>query len=142
MSDDFDDDVEREALKAVLGPRVKAARKQQRLTQVEAGELAGVTGEFFARIERGYALPSVRTLVGIASALDISVDYLIGASDEQVSKVRLPRIVQERKLSRVERGLLDRARGDRELTRWLLATLKLFEQRAERGKRARRRSRK
>jgi transcriptional regulator with XRE-family HTH domain len=38
----------------------------------------GVSAEFYARIERGKALPSVPTLARISSALGVSADLMLG----------------------------------------------------------------
>lgn len=46
--------------------------------QEEVAERAGVSSEFYARIERGHALPSVRTFCRLIAILDVSADHLLG----------------------------------------------------------------
>ncbi|MCG8416962.1 MAG: helix-turn-helix domain-containing protein [Proteobacteria bacterium] len=64
-----------------IGTAARAARKALKLTQEDAAERIGVSAEFYARIERGHALPSVPTLARICSALGVSADVLIGRVD-------------------------------------------------------------
>ena len=61
-----------------IGSIARKARKQKKLTQEDAAELIGVSAEFYARIERGHALPSIQTLTRISTALDVRADDLIG----------------------------------------------------------------
>ncbi|WP_233104095.1 helix-turn-helix transcriptional regulator [Haliangium ochraceum] len=61
-----------------MGRTMRRARTAQGLTQERAAERIGVSVEFYARIERGNAHPSVPTLYRIASAFEVSADALIG----------------------------------------------------------------
>ena len=61
-----------------IGSAARQARKELELTQEDAAERIGVSVEFYARIERGNSLPSVPTLVRIASTLGLSADVLLG----------------------------------------------------------------
>lgn len=61
-----------------IGTAARAAREAAGLTQEEAAELIGVSGAFYARIERGGTLPSVPTLVRIADVLATDADLLLG----------------------------------------------------------------
>src|SRR6266567_768702 len=65
-------------LAKTMGDALRVARKSKGLTQEDAAERAGISFEFFSRIERGGTLPSVPTLVRLASALDVSADELLG----------------------------------------------------------------
>lgn len=65
-------------LTRTIGSAARAARLARQLTQEDAADLIGVSPEFYARIERGRTLPSVPTLVRIASALQVSADALLG----------------------------------------------------------------
>ncbi|MEM9491579.1 MAG: helix-turn-helix domain-containing protein, partial [Myxococcota bacterium] len=73
-----------------IGKLARKARVSLGLTQEDAAERLGVTVEFYARIERGSAQPSLRTLIRMAVAFELSTDYLIGLSDEEEA----PRVVQ------------------------------------------------
>ena len=65
-------------LRTTIGPRIKKARLAMRLTQGAAATRVGISAEFFARLERGHALPSVTTIKKIADTLGVTVDYLFG----------------------------------------------------------------
>jgi transcriptional regulator with XRE-family HTH domain len=61
-----------------IGNVARAARQARGLTLEDAAERLGVTAEFYARIERGYSLPSTASLAQMVTALDVSADVLIG----------------------------------------------------------------
>jgi transcriptional regulator with XRE-family HTH domain len=61
-----------------IGSAARIARKRLGLSQADAAERAGISAEFYARIERGGTLPSAPTLVALAEALDVSTDVLVG----------------------------------------------------------------
>ena len=61
-----------------IGRAAREARNELKLTQEDAAERTGVSAEFYARIERGNALPSVPTLARISSALGVSADLMLG----------------------------------------------------------------
>jgi transcriptional regulator with XRE-family HTH domain len=66
-----------ERLAAGLGRRARLARRARRMTRAEVADRLGVTTEFYARIERGHALPSVTTLARLMDALDLELDAII-----------------------------------------------------------------
>lgn len=66
-----------ERLAAGIGRRARLARRALRMTQADVAERLGVTTEFYARIERGHALPSVTTLARLAGMLDLDLDAII-----------------------------------------------------------------
>jgi transcriptional regulator with XRE-family HTH domain len=61
-----------------IGTAARSARTALKLTQEDAAERIGVSAEFYARIERGNALPSVPTLARISTSLGVSADSLLG----------------------------------------------------------------
>ena len=61
-----------------IGAAAREARLGLKLTQEDAAERITVSAEFYARIERGNALPSVPTLARICTALGVSADTLLG----------------------------------------------------------------
>ena len=69
---------EREALSEELGPKVRRARRAKGLTQEQTSEELGVSTEFYARVERGKALPSVPTFDRMIDVLDVEADILLG----------------------------------------------------------------
>ncbi|WP_428264883.1 helix-turn-helix domain-containing protein [Haliangium sp.] len=73
-----------------IGAAAREARKALELTQEDAAERIGVSAEFYARIERGNALPSVPTFSRISLALGISADTLLGYREDGSGKMGTP----------------------------------------------------
>lgn len=64
--------------------RLKDLRKQAGLTQVDVAEKLGISQPAYASWERGVKKPTQENLVKIAQILNVSVDYLVGNSEEAV----------------------------------------------------------
>ena len=64
--------------RAQIGMRVRDARELAGLTQAALAEIADVTTETISRLERGLYDPAVSTLIAVADALDMDLDYLTG----------------------------------------------------------------
>ena len=62
---------------AAFGMRVKKLRKEQNLTQEKLAEAAGLHPTFISNVERGYRVPSLPTVLRLASALDVLPSRLI-----------------------------------------------------------------
>ena len=60
------------------GQRIKAARKNAKMTQKELGQKLGISSQSIAQWENDLRNPKIETLQRIADALDVSVDYLLG----------------------------------------------------------------
>ena len=60
-----------------LGHRIRQNRRVLHLTQTELAEQVGISLSFLGHIERGTRKASIETLVGIAAALNVSVDSLL-----------------------------------------------------------------
>jgi transcriptional regulator with XRE-family HTH domain len=67
------------ALMRSIGRAARQARRVRKLTQEDVAERVGVSTQFYGRIERGYALPSVTTLRRMLEVLDLRADELLGA---------------------------------------------------------------
>lgn len=63
--------------------RLKDLRKQAGLTQVDVAEKLGISQPAYASWERGVKKPTQENLVKIAQILNVSVDYLVGNSEEK-----------------------------------------------------------
>ena len=63
--------------------RLKNLRKQANFTQVEVAEKLGISQPAYASWERGVKKPTQGNLVKIAQVLNVSVDYLVGNSEEK-----------------------------------------------------------
>ncbi len=62
---------------ANIGPRIRAARSRQRLTQEKLGQIVGVGTTHISHIETGSTMPSMETFVKILNALDCSADEIL-----------------------------------------------------------------
>ena len=67
----------------VFSERLKELRKQAHLTQVELASKLGIVQSSYADWERGKKKPTQENLVKIAQILNVSVDYLVGNSEEK-----------------------------------------------------------
>lgn len=63
--------------------RLKDLRRQAGLTQVDVAEKLGISQPAYASWERGVKKPTQENLVKIAQILNVSVDYLVGNSEEK-----------------------------------------------------------
>lgn len=75
-----------------IGVRIRFLRKQAGLTLNQLAEMADIDGGFINCIENGKKTPSLRTLVKIAAALNVSIvdifseqDFVKDVFDHQVS---------------------------------------------------------
>ena len=60
-----------------LGPRIKAERVRQHITQERLGKLVGVGTTHISHIETGNTLPSIQIFVKILNALDCAADEIL-----------------------------------------------------------------
>ena len=63
--------------------RLKELRKKANFTQVEVAEKLGISQPAYASWERGVKKPTQENLVKISQVLNVSVDYLVGNSEEK-----------------------------------------------------------
>lgn len=65
--------------------RLKELRKQANLTQVELAKRLGIGQSSYADWERGRKKPTQENLVKISKVLSVSIDYLVGNSEEKLN---------------------------------------------------------
>ena len=53
-------------------------RKEQRYTQKEVADMAGLNPNYYAKVERGDGIPSLKTLVKISNTLSVSITEIVG----------------------------------------------------------------
>lgn len=58
--------------KPKIGNKLKFLRKQHKLTQVELAKKAGISANYYARIERDEENPSIEVLQALAKALKVA----------------------------------------------------------------------
>jgi len=68
----------------VIGERLKALRKEKKLSQEVLANAIGVQKSAVSRYEANRDDPSDKVKVAIAKYCNISLDYLLGVIDEQV----------------------------------------------------------
>ncbi len=59
-----------------------ALRKQKNVSLVSLGQHLGVTDEAVRLLEKGKRSPSFEVLCALADYFDVSLDYLVGRSDD------------------------------------------------------------
>ena len=62
---------------AILGARIREARKKRKLTQGKLAEMADIGETYLSEIERGIKLPSMSVFIKLVEALGVSADYLL-----------------------------------------------------------------
>lgn len=72
--------------------RLKNLRKKARLTQTDVAEKLGISQQAYASWERGVKKPTQDNLVKIAQILKVSIDYLVGNSDEVIKDDELDNV--------------------------------------------------
>lgn len=65
-------------LAIVIGKAARRARKALGLTQERVAEKLDVSIEFYSRVERGVALPSLKTFVRLTEVLRVDGNTLLG----------------------------------------------------------------
>ena len=60
-----------------VGKMIRKYRKKNNLTLLQLAEMIDVSESFVGQIERGQNKPSLKTIINIANALNVSVDDLL-----------------------------------------------------------------
>jgi transcriptional regulator with XRE-family HTH domain len=66
---------------AIIGERLKTLRSERKPTQKEIAEAVHITEVSYQRYEYGTVRPSLDTLIALADYFDVSLDYLVGRSN-------------------------------------------------------------
>ncbi|MGL4773970.1 MAG: helix-turn-helix domain-containing protein [Clostridium sp.] len=82
-----------------LGRMVKKKRKEKNLTQLEVGEIAGISNSYISDIENGRTNPSIKSLVKICKALEI----------EDLSEIMMSIYVKKRKTAKNHSGTVKKS---------------------------------
>ena len=81
-----------------FGSRLLEARKKKGISQEEIAKFLNTKGPVIGRYERDEMKPSIEVAAKMADYLDVSLDYLVGAADDQLDKKTLSRILELQKL--------------------------------------------
>ncbi|MDX2054229.1 MAG: helix-turn-helix transcriptional regulator [Polyangiaceae bacterium] len=71
---------------AKIGTAIRAQRTQRRWSQALLAEHIGTSVELVSFLERGERMPSVATLIRLASALEVPIATLFGEQEHLVEK--------------------------------------------------------
>lgn len=63
--------------------RLRELRKEQHETQVQVAVALGIAESHYQKYERGASLPNLENAWKLADHFGVSVDYLIGRTDER-----------------------------------------------------------
>lgn len=66
----------------LLPDALKRFRKEYKVTQKRAAEISGVAERVFQSYEYGKVVPTISVLIRLADFFDVSLDYLVGRSEE------------------------------------------------------------
>lgn len=72
-----------------LGERLKKARNNKGLTQIEAAKKLGVTNGALSGYERNYRDPDTNMLKEMAELYEVSLDYLVGNNNTKTNEITL-----------------------------------------------------
>ena len=82
-----------------FGKRLTEMRKDKKLSQEEMAKKVGVHGAVIGRYERDEVKPSIDMAAQIATALEVSLDYLVGNTDVLLDRAIIDRIMDIQKLN-------------------------------------------
>lgn len=63
--------------------RLAELRKEKNLSQLELGVILGIAQNLISHYECGRRNPSIPTIKKLATYFNVSIDYLVGLSDER-----------------------------------------------------------
>ncbi len=79
-----------------IGTRMRSVRTALKLTQAQVADQAGIDFSFYGQIERGKNIPSLKTLLAIARALNVEPAQLLpGKASNNPQDAALERIVKD-----------------------------------------------
>jgi transcriptional regulator with XRE-family HTH domain len=75
----------------VLAERLKRHRRRLGLKRLEFAEQTGIPHQVISRLEHGHQSIYVERLVALATTLNVSMDYLVGRTDDPTPPKKRPR---------------------------------------------------
>ncbi len=64
-------------------PRIKELRRESNLTQQQVADVLGCNQSTYSKYEKGTAMIPVAKMVKLADFYDISLNYLVGRTDDR-----------------------------------------------------------
>ena len=71
----------------IFGERIRSLRESMNYSQVKFAEIFGIGQSSVVRYEKGEASPALELLVKIADYYDVSLDYILGRTDNPQGKL-------------------------------------------------------
>ncbi|GHV34579.1 transcriptional regulator [Synergistales bacterium] len=68
--------------------RLATLRRDRKLSLQQLGDAIGKTNQAISLFEKGRGLPSFEVLCHLADYFDVSIDYLVGRSDDPMAHKR------------------------------------------------------
>lgn len=66
--------------------RLKQLRKDTNSTQLDVAKAANISDRAYRNLESGTSVPNLDTLLSISYYFNVSLDYLVGLTDDPVRK--------------------------------------------------------
>lgn len=66
-----------------ISKRIKELRKEKKETQVQVAAAVGVSEQYYQKLEYGENLPGIENTWKLADHFGVSIDYLVGRSEEK-----------------------------------------------------------
>jgi transcriptional regulator with XRE-family HTH domain len=89
-----------------LGSKITSLRKKLNWSQSELAKRIEVSREIVGRYERNDAIPSIDIATRIADVFEVSLDYLVGNTEQEVDKITLNRLQEINKLSNEDKKMV------------------------------------
>ena len=93
---------------ASFSDRLKELRKDKGVTQKALAEIMGMTEQAYQKYEYGMREPNHEATIKLADFFDVSVDYLLGRSDDETNIIisgRTKNVLSDTRLSLEAKGL-------------------------------------
>lgn len=103
-----------------VAKKIRSVREQKGLTQAQLAAQSEVTPAAICQIEAGDRTPSTPILRRIASVLNVSIDYLLGAADE----VDIKDLIHDENVRKLFRGYQSLSANDQKLIEQQIEFLK------------------
>ena len=87
--------------------RLRETRERRELEQTQLAALAGIPATSISHFEAGRRKPSLVNLGNLAEALEVSIDYLLGRTDNPAAHIDAAAFRDENLYSEKDRQLLE-----------------------------------
>ena len=99
--------------------RIRELRHRKKLSQTKLGELIGVHYTQVGKYEKGEALPSVEVLRKLADVFEVSIDFLMEGSSDEVAQA----LIYDRELLQQFKKIQTLNEEDRKMVKTFLDAL-------------------